>query len=469
MLAICIALFICGSALGQQNVGSSAGLDGSRAPAIPMAPSIQLSSFEPHNAGIGDLITLTFSNAPDGFVKSMEDTNKLVLLLGEIPFRNIGCDVLKPAPGTVKIRFNLAFGANNRSEWSEIIRRQRAGESISVGLATSDGTEYPCFGDSASLNLIVMDRSQKFLAAALLLLFVYVFFYLATQTEMIRDSDRSLPPNLAVQAKKPQKSARREHNPFVIFLCLAFAVGAVLLAIWLDHNTSTILNVVGISQLFIVAIFASVVIHYWIFWKPPAARAAAKMLNSYSLARTQMAIWFFLAVCSWVFLWLVTGTLNTLSETVLALMGIGAGTALGAEVQDAGKPTYPELVDTKIKDLEDKQATQTATPTDLTDLAKLKVDLQAELAKPPPVSDGFFADVLTDASSGISFHRFQMFIWTIVLGIVFAVEVYQHLTMPDFDGTMLALMGISSGTYLGFMIKEPHSSQQTIDNSKTAG
>jgi hypothetical protein len=247
----------------------------------------------------------------------------------------------------------------------------------------------------------------------------------------------------------------------LIFFYLALTVGAVLLAIWLDHKTSTTLNVVGISQLFTVVIFASIVIHYWIYWKPPEARAEAKKLNSYSLARTQMAIWFFLAVCAWVFLWLVTGTLNTLSETVLALMGIGAGTALGAEVQDAGKPTYPEIVDSKIKALENKQTKGTATPTDLTDLKNLMDDLNAELAKPPPTSDGFFADVLTDATSGISFHRFQMFIWTIVLSIVFAVEVYQHLTMPEFDGTMLALMGISSGTYLGFMIKEPHSSQQT--------
>ena len=34
------------------------------------------------------------------------------------------------------------------------------------------------------------------------------------------------------------------------------------------------------------------------------------------------------------------------------------------------------------------------------------------------------------------------------------------LSMPVFNGTLLALMGVSSGTYLGFMIPEKHSSLQ---------
>jgi hypothetical protein len=50
-----------------------------------------------------------------------------------------------------------------------------------------------------------------------------------------------------------------------------------------------------------------------------------------------------------------------------------------------------------------------------------------------------------------------MFIWTIVLALVFVVSVYRLLGMPQFNDTLLALMGISSGTYLGFMIAEPAS------------
>jgi hypothetical protein len=73
-----------------------------------------------------------------------------------------------------------------------------------------------------------------------------------------------------------------------------------------------------------------------------------------------------------------------------------------------------------------------------------------------PVSHGFFEDILTD-NVGISFHRFQMFVWTAVLALIFISSVYRQLAMPEFSETLLALMGISSGTYMGFMIAEPKS------------
>jgi hypothetical protein len=47
---------------------------------------------------------------------------------------------------------------------------------------------------------------------------------------------------------------------------------------------------------------------------------------------------------------------------------------------------------------------------------------------------------------------FQIAVWTLVLGIVFIRSVYVDLTMPDFDATLLTLMGISSGTYIGFKL-----------------
>ena len=38
----------------------------------------------------------------------------------------------------------------------------------------------------------------------------------------------------------------------------------------------------------------------------------------------------------------------------------------------------------------------------------------------------------------------------IVLGVVFAWAVYRDMSMPEFDASLLTLMGISSGTYVGF-------------------
>jgi hypothetical protein len=73
--------------------------------------------------------------------------------------------------------------------------------------------------------------------------------------------------------------------------------------------------------------------------------------------------------------------------------------------------------------------------------------------EPKTVSSGFLRDVLSD-SSGYSFHRFQIFAWTIVLGIIFVSSVYNSLTMPEFSTTLLGLMGLSAGTYIGFKFPE---------------
>ena len=84
--------------------------------------------------------------------------------------------------------------------------------------------------------------------------------------------------------------------------------------------------------------------------------------------------------------------------------------------------------------------------------------VEALLAQAPPEtspasSKGFLNDILSDGES-VSFHRFQIAVWTIVLGVVFVWSVYRNITMPEFDASLLTLMGISSGTYLGFKFPE---------------
>ena len=94
--------------------------------------------------------------------------------------------------------------------------------------------------------------------------------------------------------------------------------------------------------------------------------------------------------------------------------------------------------------LKEKQAT-------LKDTDDKIAEARSGLSK--PVSEGFFRDLLTDAD-GVNFHRFQMLVWTVVLGVLFVIGVYKGLSMPEFSATLLALMGISAGTYLGFKIPE---------------
>ncbi len=142
----------------------------------------------------------------------------------------------------------------------------------------------------------------------------------------------------------------------------------------------------------------------------------------YSLARFQMAFWFFLVIAAYVFMWMVTGELDTITESILALIGIGAGTALGSAMIDSNSGTA-------------------------------SADNNVTVPAKDAASRGFFLDVLDDGG-GISFHRFQMFVWTLVLGVIFCASVYRHLAMPAFSATLLGLMGVSSGTYLGFKFPE---------------
>lgn len=165
----------------------------------------------------------------------------------------------------------------------------------------------------------------------------------------------------------------------------------------------------------------------------------------YSLARFQMMVWFLLVVFSFLFIWLVTDAYNILSGSVLALIGISATTALSGTVIDNSKTQ--ELVN-KVRALEGQQTQLTSSQ------LKERDGLYKQLE--PTVSHGFIKDILQDAE-GISFHRLQMLIWTIVFGMLFVYTAWKQLSMPDFDSALLALQGIASGTYLGFKFPEKHS------------
>ena len=66
---------------------------------------------------------------------------------------------------------------------------------------------------------------------------------------------------------------------------------------------------------------------------------------------------------------------------------------------------------------------------------------------------GFWSDLFSN-EGGAGLHRVQFGLWTLVMMIVFVYEVFENVAMPDFDKTLLALMGISSGTYAGLKIPE---------------
>ncbi len=179
---------------------------------------------------------------------------------------------------------------------------------------------------------------------------------------------------------------------------------------------------------------------------------------TFSLARSQMAFWFVLVVTSFVFIWITTGALDTLTPSVLGLIGISAATGFAGMVVDKSKRQSAmdqiAVLRTKKQNLlkADKEADlQAGDPRkDQIDSWNLEIQtLQAQLKSTP--SQGFVLDILSDGD-GVSLYRLQNAVWTIVAGAIFIASVYNSLSMPEFSETLLGLMAISGGTYVGFKI-----------------
>lgn len=182
----------------------------------------------------------------------------------------------------------------------------------------------------------------------------------------------------------------------------------------------------------------------------PPPKDATK-LPPYSLAKTQAAVWFFLVFAAFVFIYLMTGSFNdVMTAEALALIGIGSGTSFGAAVVESAKSDTEQQrrADLEVQ-IHNAKAQLVATSTDAALIKKI-ADLE-QLVQ--PASRGLVKDLLTDVA-GITLHRFQMLVWTLMLGVIFVFGVYDALAMPKFDPTLLALMGISAGVYLGFKIPE---------------
>ena len=228
----------------------------------------------------------------------------------------------------------------------------------------------------------------------------------------------------------------------------------------------------------------------------PPNPAGGPIARPYSLGRAQMAWWFFIILGSYLFITLSIWDLDTITTSSLVLLGIGTGTALGAAMVDANKsesskndlatllPQKATLegelneLTTKIADAKTQlqaganpnldaaiAALQTQLATKATELQQLTSQVNdAASGLDKPVSEGIVTDLLSDVN-GVTVHRFQICVWTIVLGVMFLYLVWKTLAMPQFSDTTLALMGISAGTFIGFKIPE----KQTKPGDAAAG
>jgi hypothetical protein len=495
---------------------------------------------ETNRFGLGDRITAEISGAAFPFQLVTADPKKVVLLLNDVALRGLCTNVTLVAnptmvtnedaartivtnAGAARLDFVLLRTDANRADWATLLgspKSRTRSVTLQIG-AESNGLVTILSQQVPSLTLVLLPDEPFFKRGTgrgwtiAIWAFIASALFLAGSLFYYRTLEALLEGWIWIGWAVLLASTFLCWGPAQCWLGFAILFGV---GFWYLAQNTEMLRDSGPP--------------------PPPSK-----LRPYSLARTQMAIWFFLSISSFVFIWLMTGALDTITGTILALMGIGAGTALGAETQTVGKlnsyqsekatleqkPKAQRTPDEecrlkllrrltmdvpclegeratleaemtaireKITELNgslSKEAALTAEKTQLeskpnrdaaemsrldevrrllaampqmrTSLTAAQAALAADepqgrlqeiddLLASRPVSQGFFDDILTDDLGGISFHRFQMFVWTLVLGLIFISSVYRQLAMPEFNDTLLALMGISSGTYMGFMIAE---------------
>jgi hypothetical protein len=139
--------------------------------------------------------------------------------------------------------------------------------------------------------------------------------------------------------------------------------------------------------------------------------------GTFSLGRSQVALWLGLSIAGYVFLWLTFGFyLNVITAAIPILLGINGVTGITAYALD--QPTDP--------------------------------------TKPPPLpaeSRSFLRDLTCDAE-GPKLQRIQVLLWTSVLAVIFVWNAVWNFVFVDFDNNMLLLMGIANSMYVGFKTQE---------------
>ncbi|MBI2514493.1 MAG: hypothetical protein HYV96_21165 [Opitutae bacterium] len=142
----------------------------------------------------------------------------------------------------------------------------------------------------------------------------------------------------------------------------------------------------------------------------------------YSMAKSQLAFWITVIVGCFLYLYFkheeFVGVIN---NTALILLGLSTATTALSGV---------------VTNQKDSEKGKSPTPA-------------ADHPAPPPIHEDFLKDIMSD-NEGMNVHRVQMFLWTLVFGIVFIHQVVKEGKFPEYDAQIFGLMGISSVTYVWF-------------------
>jgi hypothetical protein len=157
------------------------------------------------------------------------------------------------------------------------------------------------------------------------------------------------------------------------------------------------------------------------FLRGPASKSADESIvrGPFSLAKTQFAFWSIIVFFSSIYLWMLTGTYHPIPTTILGVIAISTGTSLLARTIDERQGAAP-----------------------------VGAHGNQGLSRLPGLPK-LLRDILTDYSGRPSIPRAQLVLWNFAFGCYYVTRIYQTADLPDFDATLVTLLGLSSTGYLG--------------------
>jgi hypothetical protein len=216
--------------------------------------------------------------------------------------------------------------------------------------------------------------------------------------------------------------------------------------------------------------------------KAKDARLRPNGAKQWSLSHFQLAFWFMVVFFGFFYLWVLTGKM-ALPITAVTLCSIALVTAIGGEGITQFSSNSEEL-SAYNRLMLDRRAMSDRYIIDLirNQMKSARARIDASAANPSaaekahcdyleyarqlrfmqlPKMGRWLTDLLSE-NGDITLHRFQMLAWTLGLGAMFLFHVVGELSLPDLPGSLVALMGLSAGTYLGFRIPEARQIQKTL-------
>jgi hypothetical protein len=394
---------------------------------------------------LGDVITVEVQNLTTLLSEAACTNQQVVLYLDERPLKDI--TAYPPTdPTQPLLRFLLERTESSRDVWTYVLGAPTWSPrvtKVSIGMADKFAV-----ASTATINLKVLPHKWFAFWCILFLLILTTFGILAWKSDVLRDTVAAP----GGSERRPFSLARTQAAWWFFLILASYLLIGIITGDFNTTITGTVLGLLGISAGTVVG--SAIIDASKSSSEDPQQQVSSARTVQSQLSQLETEIQTLKADAQTLNMNIqdLEGDIRTHEADIQRLNETLRQNSDDATTKQALNTKQTEL-NTKQTELNTKQTELNAKRIDLAVKQDEKATKLSRLKKLNNHSENFLMDILSDAH-GVSFHRFQIAAWTFVLGIIFAYQVYEVLAMPTFDASLLALLGISSGTYLGLKIPE---------------